>query len=466
MDPTIAPGHVTLARVDLGGHPVAVPVDRIVQVIPHAGALPALPRRGTPAIGMIAFRDTVVPLVDLRRWVDFPAAAADDGLALVLGLDGRMVAITGSAVHGVRRLPAARLHRLQHDDDDDEIFASAARFDDGGPVPVLEVDRLMALADSWVDAADRGAARRVGHAHAHAQATTQGANGLPDHACFAIGEARIALRTADTQALEPMPAHRPFGRGPEAFGIVEWRGAPLAVCDLSSRVPGAATLSQCPYLLVVARGDHAMGIGITEALEFRSLPAGHIGPLPDALAGRPGLAGVAGHDDGQPLWIVDAGALMSVTGLGAIRTTVCVAGSARDAAADEAAVLRNDSPWLVFEADGLRCVPATDVREIVRIAAADCGAQAAGTFDWRGRRLAMNDLRGDGATGDGDLALVIAEGEGHRGLRIDAVHAIVPPGQGEFARMTMMRESADCLFWGRGRTRRTARVVTLAAAGA
>lgn len=448
-----------LARVDLGGHAVAVPVDRIVQAITRTPTLTALPRRGSPAVGLIPFRDTVVPLVDLRRWVAFPDAVAEDGLALVLGREGRMVAIAGSAVHGVRRVPAARLRRLAHGDDAEEVFDAAAQFDEGAPVPVLDVERLMALADTWVDPPPPG--RPADEAAGTAAGRRGSDRRLPDHATFGIGEARIAVATADTRALEPMPALQPIGRGRDAFAIVEWRGAPLAVCDLATRVPGAPPLQACPYLLVLARGEHALGIGVTQPMDFAPLPPERIGALPEGLSGVPGLSGVVHREDGRPTWVVDAAALMTDTGLGAIRTTVCVAGADRRGAAGAAARRRNDVPWLVFEAAGPLCVPATDVREIVRIRPADLTAQAGGTFEWRGQRLPVTDLRGADARGAGELALVIADGIGARGLRIEAVHAIVPPGQGEFVRMTMMRESAECLFWGRGPARRTARVAEI-----
>ena len=158
--PSSAPlGVVQHVHVRVGRCDIAIPIEQVWQALPlPPQGLTALPRRSGGLLGVADVAGAAVPIVALERWV--PLETRDDGAAalqrlLVLQQAGGLVGIRVDAVLGVKAVAAADIRRVHHAPDDNELFESVVPATASAPtLCILEVARLMRLAQAWCAAAE------------------------------------------------------------------------------------------------------------------------------------------------------------------------------------------------------------------------------------------------------------------------------------------------------------------------
>jgi len=143
-----------LAQASIGAVHLGIPVEAVVQAIALPGTPAFLPRRQGALRGVVDHLGSLVPVVDLARWVDVGQSAPSiDARILVLRDGARTIGLQVDAVGGLVDIEARHFTRLHHDDNPEDVFQTAVRSPENGRVlSLLEVGRLADLALAWSQA--------------------------------------------------------------------------------------------------------------------------------------------------------------------------------------------------------------------------------------------------------------------------------------------------------------------------
>ena len=420
MDANPHATRLRLAQASIGAVHLAIPVDAVVRAIPLPDAPSLLPRRQGALRCVIEHRGTLVPVVDLARWVETgaPAAAGNvqEARILVLHEGGRTIGLQVDAVGGLIDVPPHLLTRLHHDDSPDEVFHSALQSpEDGRILNLLEVGRLADLALAWSGAGQ-------GSAAAPAAAGRGPAGNLKTWALLQAGAGRLAVPPADLAEVMPMPALERFGGGIDSAYCL-WRGRHLPVLPAGTLMDGALEAGTDRLLAVIEHAGLALGIPVRAALQMCTLEGSGL-PSPD------GLTATLYDADGTEIRLLDTARLFARFPEAALSKAAATgAGSGAGSGATAQRGSRNAAGYIVFEADGLGATPLGAIEHILPLA----GATAA-TMDWRGAAIPMVDLRGPAAGASANV-LVVHGACGHVGYVVARVHSMIPPGTGTLYRM-------------------------------
>jgi chemotaxis signal transduction protein len=445
-----------LAAVRIGTIDVGISAGAVLQALPATRALPAPPRRSGALCAVVEHDGRLLPVVDLARWIDVGCGADDaPGQARVVLLrdGGRRIGLRVDAVNGL--VDAGEPARLHRDDDPDEVFHSVATVRDSGKVlTMLDVERLAALALAWHDEADGTAAVSAEAAAGAAVRTTV------QYALMRHGGVRLAVPAADVAEVLPMPHVERSGFG---LAYAVWRGRHVPLLPARLLDDAAADAARVPALLaVIEHGGLALGLPVDAALGMAPFAPDH-----DGLPAMEGIA-LSAHDADGAVLLLDSGRLLARFPEAALSRPDGADAHARTRAGGR----RNPTTHIVFEADGLASTPIDAVEQVLPLAQTGDGALAAGTLAWRGRTIALSDLRpaGRGADADGHVMVVRrrAEAGGHAGearygaFVVTRVHLLIPPHGGALYRMGAGPRAAEFICVGDGTGQASYRTVDLA----
>lgn len=434
----------SLATVRIGAVQVGIPVEAVLQALPATG-LAMLPRRRGALCGVVEHDGILVPVVDLARWVDVGGAppAAEEAARVLLLRDGaRRIGLRVDAVGGLAEVGEGGLSRLLHDEDPEEVFHTAVKARGTDAIlSVLDTARLAALAMAWHQDGENATA-----ATAPVPAASPGPASVMAGLLQAAGVS-LGLPVADLAEVLPKPALHDAG-----FGLAHctWRGRTLAVLPAGVFGEGGRDPGQAGLLAVVERAGVALGLQVDAVLGMQA-----IAPAADAPEAAQGLA-VACHDaGGRAVLLLDIprlfarfpeAALARQSGAGSVQS--------RDPAD---AGRSNAAAYIVFEADGMLAT-AIDVLEEILPMPADVGP----TLAWRGRTVAVTDLRAGAASGRGQL-MIVRCGERYMACLVSQVSLLVPPRGGRLYRMGTGMRTVEFITVGEGAGQVSYRTVDLEA---
>ncbi len=218
--------------------------------------------------GLVTWRGHDVPVVDLQRLLDLPAAspaasAAARTLLMVLQRGGRLLGLQVDALLGMEMVapdaivplgPGASLHP--------ECYAGTLRTAQHGMAAVLRADALLAhpLVASFLEGHLPTAARQASQAGASASS----AQAAGARTTFLVYQAGGGCATPLSEVEEILAYAEPAARidvvGSGMCGLVECKGRPLEVFDLRTLLglPAAEATPQA-RVLVVRRGNRLRG---------------------------------------------------------------------------------------------------------------------------------------------------------------------------------------------------------------
>lgn len=412
--PATAAG-LRLARASIGAVHLGIPLDAVVQAIPVPDTPAFLPRRQGALRGVVEHLGTLVPVVDLARWVDTGTAAAADGAQdariLVLHEGGRTIGLQVDAVGGMLDVAPHLVTRLHHDDNPEDVFHSAVQSpDDGRILSLLEVGRLADLALAWSQLE-----RPAGEAPAATEARSATAR---TWALLQTGQGRLAVTPGDLAGVMPMPPLERFGGG-IGGAYCMWRGRHLPVLPadaLMGTEPGAGADR---LLAVIEHAGLALGIPVRAALQLCALDG-------TGLPSSDGVTATLFDADGLELRLLDTARLFERFPEAALSKPQTEPARTGKPAPTRRA---NAVGYIVFEADGLGAAPVGAIEHILPLA----GAPAA-SMDWRGDAIPVRDLRGAARAASANV-LVVRGPSGHVGYVVARVHSLIPPGTGTLYRM-------------------------------
>lgn len=145
MSPALALADSTVGVLRVGPTRVAVTLGVLREVLPCPERLEPFPAAGAGLLGAVNLRGSVVPVLDLRLLLAWPAERTAEQIVAVLNLQGRVIGLLCDEVLGVTDLAGATLQHLA-DAADDLLFShSFERPEDGRIVSLLDVERLLTL---------------------------------------------------------------------------------------------------------------------------------------------------------------------------------------------------------------------------------------------------------------------------------------------------------------------------------
>lgn len=407
--------NLVLAR--LGALHLAVPAAWVAGACVSDTPPSPLPRRQGAVAGLLATAQGCVPVVDLARWVALPQAASpvrappsgQPACYLTLRQGGQRLALQVDELLGLRRVPAARVQRVHHRDDPEELFDAVLPGAAPGepPICVLEPQRLMRLLSLWCDDAPTDSADHTCGPTAHTPRATRLA------LVRAAGQ-RLAVDMRHVAELMPLPALKTrLAPGGASAGFADWRGGTLAVLN-AGWLQGQTPASAAPLALVLSDDSgRAVALPVDELLGIAPLP-------PDTVPADPGDAAWRGDrwtDADGPVEQLRVPALLDALPESALAQRG--ARTARDSR------LRNDRPYFVLQAGRTAALPIDDVLAVVDTGSLTDDQQ---TLDWRGRQLS---LRGQPATGG--VVVVLQGANDAVALRVQRLLGLVPTGAAELS---------------------------------
>ncbi|WP_426190796.1 chemotaxis protein CheW [Massilia sp. DWR3-1-1] len=404
-DATSGAATVQLVLADAGAVVLAVAVEAVAGAVAWPARLDRLPRRGGAVCGVLDYFGQAIALLDLALWVDLGTPSATPRSyqrALVLHQGGRMVAIGVDQVRGLQRVAHTAIEQLSHDDDPQQIFHSTVRCAGvAGLACLLDVDRLMALAQTWSDGAETGA-RHDGAAGASASVAAPAA-APRTYGVVAGNGCRIAFPINDLAEVLPVPPLLPF-HSPLSEGLCQWRGRHVPVTSIAKCFPAlwADGSAPAPLLAILQRDGLLLGMLIDQVPDIVQLPAA------DTTA-----------DSIQ----ADAdGALIHLPSMAALHARFPETVLSREGAtgAPVTTTATNVGSHLVYEAASTASTPLDGIEAVLDLPPLPPGATE---MAWRGAPLALRDLRA--APGPAGTVIVLRDAQPAQGYIVDAVRTLV-----------------------------------------
>ena len=411
-----------LAAAGIGAVRLGIPVDAVVQAIPVPAAPVSLPRRRGALRAVVQHAGSLVPVVDLARWVDVgtPGASGQAGeRILILHAAGRTIGLQVDTVDGLVDVPHAAVARLHHDDAPEEVFHSAVQVPESGQIlSLLDVGRLADLAASWHQADDALATPAAAQAPAASPLDPAGAL----HALLQLDGVRLGVPASDLVEVMPMPALTRFGGGIDGAYCL-WRGRHLPVLGAAA-LPGLPDACTAPLLAVVEHEGLVLGLPAHAALALQAL-----------AGGGAGLISTVYGEDGGECKLLDTTALFERFPEAHMSRAKASADTLRTSRAAQDAGTANHSAYVVFDAGTLCATPIAGIEQILPLPP-DCAASA--TMPWRGAAMTLHDLRpggrGAAAQAEGHVLVVVEDGK-PVGYVVTRVELLVPSGSGTLYRL-------------------------------
>lgn len=400
---------------DVGELKLAVPLESVLGAVVWP-ALSRLPRRAGALCGVFQYFGQAIGLLDLALWLDIGAArqhCTPYHRALILRQDGRRVAIGVDHLSGLLTLPSAAVERISHDDDGQELFHSTLRRPHGeGLASLLDVGRLLTLAQTWSAEGD-------GSANEAVETSTAEQGALRQRLAFGVVAGtgcKIGFAVVDLAEVVPAPPLQRF-YSPLTEGLCRWRDRHLPVTSLAKCFPGLAPapVAAAPLMAVFERDGRALGMLIDRVPEIMWLA------LPDDAAMQAHAA------DGTVVHLIGGAALHA-----RFPETVLSQHAAQIEAPSASGSPRNQSSLLVYEAGGCAATPLDGIEAVLRLPQLAAGASH---MPWRDGVMALRDLRSS-KDGDGTV-IVIRDSKPQLGVIVDAVRTIVPAHAGRLARIAI-----------------------------
>lgn len=226
-----------LLSFTLGDQAFALPLDRIHAVVPLAEDITAIPEAGAAVLGLMGWRDALLPLLSLGTLLGRAAASAARPRVIIVAIEGHRTGLVVDAIGDVIAVSDADIDPVPPillRGGGEARIAAIARLDGGR--------RLLSLlaTDMLVDADSMARLRLSGAAAADQKVEIEAATEAVLR--FTLGGQRYGLPLTAIDEVARLPERlTPLPRAP-AFvrGILHLRGRALAVIDQGARFGDAS----------------------------------------------------------------------------------------------------------------------------------------------------------------------------------------------------------------------------------
>lgn len=280
--------HAFLAFM-VSGQEFALPLDSVISVQALPPDVAEVPRTDDAMLGMIPWRERLLPLVSLRILLDLSGSGEVERQRVVIcRIGGASVGLVVDSISTIIRAPASGIDPvpavLTRGNAEAEI-AGVCRLDDGRRlISILATDRLLrdGLADRLVEEEDR-----VNDSASPSEAATAGSQFL----VFRLGDEQFGLPIECVEEVVRPPSKLTRLPRAPAFieGVMNLRSRVIPVIDQSKRFnAGSGGEASKSRVVVVRIGDNEAGFRVDSVADVLRV-------RPDQIVETPGLAS---HDDG------------------------------------------------------------------------------------------------------------------------------------------------------------------------
>ena len=308
---------IALLGLELAGQDYALPIEAVVEILALPPEILSLPSSGDASLGIVAYRDGLLPLVSLRVLLGL-APAGRTGRTIVLRIGAALVGLVADQVKGVLRAPEpavgkvpAALNRGAGEARIQAIYRAA-----GGArlISILSPEHL--FQDEMTARILADGRRKKDDAMAE-QATA----GRERFVVFRLGDETYGLPIAAVEEVVRLP--EPVTRVPRApdfvEGVMSLRGRIVPLIDLRRRFEAEGETTPGRRRVVVTRLRGVLAGFIVDAVsEIADLAQDLLAAAPDfpVAAGGPTEAAqlfdriVPGEGDRRMVLLVDPQALL------------------------------------------------------------------------------------------------------------------------------------------------------------
>lgn len=265
-------------------------IERAIPV-PPAG-LGQMPRRKGALAGVIQWKGEAIPVASISEWVKLDEShsspSVDRRVLLLCGKAGRL-GILVDALLGFASVRRERIQKIFRNEDPEELFDRVVPSMDADhlSLPLLEVDRLVRLANMWCEgcevAPDQLVQRQKDDTHKKRGRYAVLSVDSPD------GETLFAVpATAVSDVIAAPTPESTLKIGLRDCGVTTYRGRKLAMLDLAA-ITGVGVKTNAQWMVILNHEGSHLGFYIRAAKQLLDLAPEEIEPSLD----HPLLAGVA-----------------------------------------------------------------------------------------------------------------------------------------------------------------------------
>lgn len=398
----------SFATVRRCGLPIAVPLAYVTEaVLIKPATLGPSPRRNSPIVGLLSFRDASLPVIAIERWIPMKLNATEvpsELTVLVLSCEGNSIGIVIDVLEAVVSARPSDRQQIHQAEEEEELFDAVLQ--SGNTAwHLLEMPRLMRLAAVWSDGQLASDASLLKRRHD----VTGDGFGLR----VRLKTLQMHLDSAFIAQVLPMPPLASRWRSQAGCsGVVSWRGRKVAVLDLASLHGPTPQEPAWPWVVIVRdAAERHLALPVDELIGLGGFQ------LDDAL-----LAEVSGYlsapgldDQGQVCRSLRVSVLLE-------ERPEALLGAEQNS--DESHVAaRNAEPFMVLDVGMTIAAPVSDVHAIQAVEVPPDQA-APELIQWRGRTLRVDVL--PGGKGPFGFIAVVGDSSSPSAIAVKQVRSLVP----------------------------------------
>ena len=434
---------LNFAQIDIDGMAVVILAQFVMGAVVRPAALTPLPRSHATIEGVFTYEEQLIPLVDLRKWLN-PSLAhqAPQPYVILLRSGGKVIGLAVDAVHGMIRIPRSHRQQILRDCAADSFFQHVVKSDKSDRLfSQLDPLVLMNQVQVWADAADAitGATQDQDLTHsaskAKRQSTTTGAQVI-----VRAGTSILAIPATQVAEVIPMPPiDDVFALADRLLGLTHWHDTTVAVLDLIATLGLESSPQQAQLLLILDHDGLTAAIPVNQVLAVRSFP---IGTVDTDFHSQPGFQhfylGTTLLDNQERVMLVDGVAILAACPLNDLsdKKTAVINEVNTDLANAKQQNSLVTSAHIVFFTDLTWAIDMRHLKEIVPVPAsykanAETDDSLIGTCEWRGNYLPVLNPNG-AVTGEVlHKKLIVVNYEGKdAGILVNDILELIPAHRG------------------------------------
>ena len=423
-------GILSYALVRVSGTVIAIESLAIERAIPVPPAgIGQMPRRKGALTGVIQWQGEAIPVASISEWVHMDAShsrpSVDRRVLVLRGKAGRL-AILVDELLGLASVSRERIQKIFRKEDPEELFDCVVPSMDADQLslPLLEVDRLVRLANMWREDCEASPDQPI---------QPQGSDERKKRCLYAVfsvdspnGETLFAVpATAVSEAIAAPRLESTLKIGLRDCGVTTYRGRKLAILDLAA-ITGIGIKLNAQWIAVLNRKGSHLGLYIRAAKQLVDLAPEEIKPSID----DPLLTGVAVVAQLGRVRVIDIDRLFesspeSVIGdkQGAGLAAAYIPDRPRNAALPV--------PYLLFHAGKRYASPVDGIVHIVPLdahAEQELSVRSSTMIRWRERTIRVAGFPSFGADQamPSKLAVLVETDDGVAGVAIEKLEAWLP----------------------------------------
>ncbi|MET3106804.1 chemotaxis signal transduction protein [Oxalobacteraceae bacterium GrIS 2.11] len=441
---------VSYAQVEINGMRIGIESAHVILALPRPASLTVLPRAHAAIDGVFSYDGQVIPVVDLRRWID-PAATHYPAMphVVVLGSQALIIGLAVDAVRGLTGIRRSDIQQIYHDSADDRFFQKVAMIAaTEQPVSLLDPLCLMEQVQSWANETASISSLTSTPAGTQKSAVADPAGEKTAiQVLVRVGGSVLSIPVQQVgEIITNVDINSLLSVTDILIGLMRWRGLDVAAIDFT-KLLGTSSGNDAPKLmLMLTDGLLCAGLPIDEVVAVRQFSLSAVEKVTHIdLEYMPYYSGSVALDDGTRVLLVNSEALLNACPLNNLSVqTVQERRNRALTAVDE--IVQGQATaqtYLVFCSEVLWACEIRQLKEILPLPAdfkpVDEANQRGivGTCEWRG---ALLPVLATSSVNHGDFAskrlIVVQLAEKLAGLLIDDVIELLPARQGIFSNFT------------------------------